>query len=175
MSAEQLRQLNLGYSAQEDRIRLRLSTHGKAEFRLWLTRRLTKSLMQALKEAAEQLSGRRAHASAETRAALLRFEQEAALNADNLGSAYAEDAEILPFGKQAVLVTKISLSQPKAGAFALALETKPGKVISFSLERQLVHQLSGLIGACVEQAGWELEPSDVLEPLSSLPDDAVLH
>ena len=52
-----LHQLNLTISTEEDRLLLRLSTSGRSEYRLWLTRRFVRALWDVLVKAAERQPG----------------------------------------------------------------------------------------------------------------------
>ena len=75
-----LRQINIDYDAENDRLLMRIGTSDGAELRLWLTRRYVKLLWPLLVKLAEDASPRiRTQANPEARKALLGLEHEQAL------------------------------------------------------------------------------------------------
>ena len=73
----QLHQMNLEYSASQDRLVLKINTTDKQEARLYLTRRFTRELWDALIKILADQPEIKKQANPEVKKAMMAFEQDA--------------------------------------------------------------------------------------------------
>jgi hypothetical protein len=111
-----IKQLNASYLVNEDRILLRFNTQDQAEYRLWLTRRVTLFILAAsthlLTKKLEQ------EHSPDAAKAVNEFEKSALLEASNTANAGAQTFESgvqFPLGFDPLLVMDVSCSLTKNG------------------------------------------------------------
>src|SRR5436190_2425472 len=107
-----IHQIQMKYSAQEDRILLRISSTERAEFRFWLTRRYVKLLWTILLKMLERDPSAAQHADENVRRTLLGFQHESAVQSANFAKPFEEDVSSLPLGANPVLLSRISGKQP---------------------------------------------------------------
>ena len=67
----QLNQVNIGYDPGQDRLLLRMSTSADVEYRLWLTRRVTKGLWPGLMQLVASSESVRRQAEPEAKQAVI--------------------------------------------------------------------------------------------------------
>jgi hypothetical protein len=159
-----LDQIFISYQPAEDRLLMRLGTVGRAEVRLWLTRRFLKELWAALVTVIENDEAVLSRADESGRRALLAFRHEQAL-AQCEFSREAAEATTHPMGDAPLLLTRLSLSQDST----LRLADAAGRGIEFALSLRLAHSLARLLADGLRDAGWDL----VLNPGEGAPRNAV--
>ena len=153
---DRLHQINLGFSPEEDRLLLRISTTEKTEYRLWLTRRYVKLLWKLLMNSVESLPDVRAQAAPETREAVKSFQREEARQSANYSKKFESSGAKRPLGDAAVLLTGVRASPGRKGT-QLTLQTKEGRAINLSLEKKLLYSLCDLLISSTDQAEWDLD------------------
>lgn len=164
-----IRQVQLAYEQEQDRLLLRLATADRSEFRFWLTRRLVKRLWGVLSQMLEW-DAAVAHADAAARAALLAFQQEKHAGQADFKKPFAGDAVHFPLGPEPVLVGRVS-AQPREGGFAiLSLLPMRGKGIDIALDPRLLHLIVNLLRQAVGRSDWDLPLPGPVSPAAVMAD-----
>jgi len=153
---DKLHQINLGFSPEEDRLLLRISTIGKTEYCLWLTRRYVKLLWKLLTKSVESLPEVSAQSAPEARAAVKSFQRQEARQAADYSKNYDDGQAKRPLGETAVLLVGVRAEPGKNGT-QLILQTKDGRAINLSLELKLLYSLLDLLVSSTKQAEWNLD------------------
>lgn len=157
-----LQQLNMIYVPEQDRLLLRISTNGDAEFRIWLTRRYCGLLLQILVDRIEREGGYQELASRQQT-----LEQ---LRGGALTKPYAPGPNLhYPLGEHGVLGYRINVgnvddgndkaaagSDKKSGAMNLQLLPENGTGITFTLDKSTLYMLYNVLEQALEQTDWNL-------------------
>jgi hypothetical protein len=170
-----LHQLNLTVSTEEDRLLLRLSTSGKNEYRLWLTRRFVRALWEVLIKAAERQPGVGEQSDEEVRKALVSFQHDAAVKEADFKTAYKASDFACPLGEAPVLLTGAQLKTSRSGDVELSLQTADDRSVSVRLDPKLLHSLCSVLAAAAKKAEWELDLAVGTPLVSRSPDRARVH
>lgn len=149
-----LHQINVAYVAREDRLLLRVSTKAGNEYRIWLTRRLTRLLIAILRKQMEKHGGAPSlAASGDTR----RMFREGAMNRSYESSRNSE----FPLGESGILATRIQAGATGDGRLSLKLlpESEPGATLN--LDKTLLYLFFNVLTQGIDQAQWDLSsPED---------------
>ncbi|NKC12371.1 MAG: hypothetical protein GKR94_09255 [Gammaproteobacteria bacterium] len=160
-------QLQVSYSALEDRLLLRLSTDNRLEFRFWVTQRYLKLLQPVLTEIVES-SGRAAMIPDQaTRKTVTEFERETALVGADFQTEFNEAAASLPLGEAPVLLARIQKKVSPTGSPVLCLHPQSGMGVEVVLDPQLLHSLISLLSNGAIQADWGAAQNDGGQPLAA--------
>jgi hypothetical protein len=152
-----LHQLKLDYDAGEDRLVLRISTHDKTEVRLWLTRRFTKALWQGVIKVVEANPSALLATDAESRASVLAYQHERAVDAEQFGHTFEETATEFPLGETPALVVGLTIGSPEpSDPPRLIFETADKRLVSLGLDQQILHSLVHLLGLAMKQTDWDM-------------------
>jgi hypothetical protein len=145
-----LHQINVAYVAREDRLLLRVSTRAGNEFRVWLTRRFTRLLLDVLRKQMEQYGGAPSLASRpETR----RMFKQGVMN-----QSYDSDkGENFPLGQQGILAARISASAAGDGRLALQLLPEGEQGVTLNLDRTLLYLFHNVLSQGIDRAQWDLQ------------------
>lgn len=146
---DQLHQLNINYSPNEDRLLLRITTQQGDEYRVWLTRRFTALLMTVLGKEIEKHGGLPAVASrTETR----RLFHEGALE-----KPFEDDASRrFPLGEQGILAYRIGTTDTRGNELSLELRPETGQGVTLNLNQSLLFMFYNLLTQGVSRADWQL-------------------
>jgi len=156
-AADRVHQVTVSYAADADRLLLRISTAGKNEFRLWLTRRFTKSLWGLLMGPLERepgVAGGQAAPGAKD-AIMAMCHQEAVLSAD-FSKKHQPGVPATPGGGEPLAVSA-QLTPAGPDQNRLAITTDVGVDINLNLDRQLLHALCHMLVQATTQAEWGLD------------------
>jgi len=152
-----LHQLKLDYAVAEDRLMLRVSTHDRAEVRLWFTRRFTRALWLGLVRVAEANPSAVNAPDPETRVTVVAFQHEKAIDEAQFGHAFEETATDFPLGEDPALVSGLTIGSPStAEPPRLTFETEENKSISLGLDEHILHSLMRLLSQAMKQTDWDL-------------------
>ena len=165
-----IHQIQMKYSAQEDRILLRISSTERAEFRFWLTRRYVKLLWTILLKMLERDPSAAQHADENVRRTLLGFQHESAVQSANFAKPFEEDVSSLPFGANPVLLSRISGKQPDQQQQLLCLHPEQGQGIDLTVNAGLLHMFSKLLVDAVGKSDWDIKLA--IDPEFALPQQA---
>lgn len=144
-----LQQLNMIYVPEQDRLLFRISTTGDAEFRIWLTRRYSGLLLQAILDQIDRAGGYQELAS--------RRETLDQLRGGALGQPYAPGPAMrYPLGEQGVLAYRINVGKEQSGAMNLQLLPEQGQGVTFTLDKSTLYMLYNLMEQALGQTDWNL-------------------
>ncbi|HEY7758536.1 MAG TPA: hypothetical protein VIA64_03880 [Burkholderiales bacterium] len=150
-----LHQIKIEFDAEQDRLRLRVSTLSGEEALLWLTRRCVLRLWPLLvggAEASPQVVTRAA--DPEVKKALLGFQHEKAISQAQFGKQYEDLPRTRPLGDAPLLVTKLQRRAGPDGRIVLGLLPSQGQGIFLTLDEPLLHGFIKLLQQAVQRAEW---------------------
>lgn len=150
-----LKQINLTYQAGQDRILLRVSTHGGLEYQAWLTRRIVQRLVPALDQLYELDTVQQAP-DAESRAAVREFRQSNALQQANFTPEYETEGLAPGHEGEPLLVYHVRLRRLEAGQYLLVLSPEDGDGLQLRFNEVLLHATRKLLIDTQQRAGWGL-------------------
>jgi hypothetical protein len=165
-----LHQIKIEFDAEQDRLRVRVSTLSGEEALLWLTRRCVLRLWPLLvggAEASPQVVTRAA--DPEVKKALLGFQHEKAISQAQFGKQYEELPRTRPLGDAPLLVTKLQRRAGPDGRIVLGLLPSQGQGIFLTLDEPLLHGFIKLLQQAVQRAEWGFK---LQLPWSESPDQA---
>lgn len=155
---DSLQQLNMIYVPEQDRLLLRISTSGDAEYRVWLTRRYCALLLKVLVEQIERLGGYQELAS--------RHDTLERLRGGALGQDYAPPTTLhYPIGEQGVLAYRINVGNQASGAVALQMLPEQGQGVTFTLDKPTLYLLYNVLEQALAQTDWKLHAPSSREPV----------
>ena len=150
-----LRQINIQYEPEQDRLLMRISSGANEEVALWLTRRCVKLLWPALVNLAGSDPDLLTQ-SQEAKSALLGIRHEEALARADFSRPYEAPAEH-PLGTEPILVAKVQARRAEEGAFVLTLLPNKGQGVNLALDEKLLHSVCGLLQKVASNAEWEMK------------------
>jgi hypothetical protein len=153
--AESLRQIQMVYHPEEDRILLRLGAVAGTEFRFWLTRRFVRLLLRVLREHVETDPDVCLQPSEEARRAVREFKHEAAVSRARFGQRFEQAAADFPLGEGALLAYRL-VGRRSGGNLLLGIHPRAGAGISLTVNRSLNASMTELLLRAVRQAQWDL-------------------
>ncbi|ABK44874.1 hypothetical protein Mmc1_2374 [Magnetococcus marinus MC-1] len=163
-------QINIAYSAEEDRLLLRLNDAHSHEYRFWITRHLIIRVWPALLKFLRQFSTGTATAlTPEAEEMMLDFAQQSANEKVDFERQYRADASTLPLGDAPILVHTITFT-PKEKLLELSLRPKVGLGMTVNMDVTLLHAVCKLILTRVNQVDWGVTFSLKDEPYQPQPD-----
>jgi hypothetical protein len=160
-------QIQLKYNAVADRVLLRISTTGAAEFRFWLTRRFTKKAWPALVDSLAKGPQMENAVSPLARRELLAFRHEQAVTGADFSVPFRDTNQALPLGPEPLLVAKLQI-RPAANGHGrlLAFVPETGQGIEVTLTETLMHSFCALLGRVIATTDWDIT-SPLQVPTSS--------
>lgn len=146
---DHLHQMNITYSGKEDRLLLRTSTHQGDEYRIWLTRRFTRLLLQVLATEMQKHGGHLSIGSQGETAKLLR---EGAFD-----KPYEEEkASNFPLGEDGILAYGVKSHNKPDGRLFLQIHSEAGLHLGLNLSEGLLYMFHNLIVQGIENAEWNI-------------------
>ena len=142
-------QMNVTYSADEDRLLLRITTQQGDEFRVWLTRRYCALLMGVLEKEIDKRGGLPVVAS--TPQTRQMFRQGA------MDKPFDEEGtRRLPLGETGFLAYQISTMEKPDDNLGLELRPQTGQGVTINLNQSLLFMFHNLLTQGIDRAGWNL-------------------
>ena len=151
-----LRQINIQYVPEQDRLLMRISSGTNEEVLLWLTRRCVKLLWPALVNLAGSVPDILTQSHPEAKTALLGMRHEEALASADFSKPYEASAEH-PLGAEPILVARVQARRSEEGAFVLTLLPGKGQGVNLALDEKLLHSVCGLLQKVVSNTEWEMK------------------
>jgi hypothetical protein len=177
----QIHQFQASYQAEQDRILLRLNTRSGEELRLWLTRRMIKSLLPHMAQAATRLTPPATPSSPGnhdgTRPdALAEFRKQEVLQQSDFRTPFDAEAALLPLGHEPLLTTAIHVTALSEASWSLTFDghtpgTPGTRSIELTLESALLLGLVHVIDTVLQHADWGLRSSAAETPPKSASQD----
>ncbi|RTZ61658.1 MAG: hypothetical protein DSZ33_00605, partial [Gammaproteobacteria bacterium] len=147
---------------------LRVNTTSKEEFRFWLTRRFTQGLWPLLQKGLRANPDVVQQSSAETRKAVLDFQQEAATQKMDTARPFKEQPTNFPLGDENILLTRAQMKVKKEGGYLLSMNSVDGKGVNFNLDNNVLHMLSKILVDILPKTGWS-QPIPWQDPSGNAP------
>lgn len=146
----------MAFDKLQDRVLMRLSTTGKAEFRFWLTRRYIKRLWEVLLKMIERDPATAQYLDESLRRAMMEFQHENMVRGGEFSKQFEEGAGSMPLGDTPVLLSRITAKQNSDASQVLCMHPEQGQGIDLAVNTQLLHMISKLISDAVAQSDWDL-------------------
>jgi len=144
----------MGFSAEDDRLLLRVSTTDKTEYQLWLTRRFVGVLWSALIRVLEIEPAAKTGSQPAAKKAVIAMEHEEAVSAADFNHRHDEGNKNLTSETGPLLVVGGSVRPGKKGLTQLILQTQNGAEINVTLNKNLTHALCKLLVETTAKADW---------------------
>ena len=151
-----LHQIRLDYSAEQDRLLLRISTDDSKEVLLWLTRRCVRLLWSVLLDMAQSSPRIALQSNPAARAALLGLEHEQALHAADFSRSYDDAVRERPLGAEPLLVVRVRSANDARGDHVLSLVPTSGQQVEVTLDDRLLHAFCRLLQKVMSSTEWNL-------------------
>ncbi len=151
-----IRQFNLRFDPEQDRILFRLNTIHREEFRFSLTRRYVRLLGPVLKGLLEEEFKNRNPENMHLAGDLVSFEHQGAVSQADFGQAFDERVQQYPLGEEYLLLTGARVKRKEGGAF-LCLHPSRGHGIELKANSHFLHIFVNLLKDAVGKADWGLE------------------
>ncbi len=155
-----IRQLQLAYSAEHDRILIRINSDDGQEVRCWLTRRMVSRLLPSIRTVMKTMMTIDRPLPEPAKEALLDMNREVALQNADFKTPFAEKPQALPLGAEPLLVTQIEmlpLGQTANGELLVKFSTSNGFGFEIRMAESLQHGFQELMRKTLAQADWGLE------------------
>jgi hypothetical protein len=154
-----IRQFNGSWVPAEDRLLIRLSTGDDEEFRLSLTRRVTRVLLGGGRQLTQKAL-ERTHAPDQAQA-IREFEQQAIRQNADFSVAYQE-ARTLPLGEAPVLVSELVM-RIEGEQISIDFRLANGRNLKLMLPRAMLYTFLLLLDRLQQQAQWDLDVAPVAQ------------
>jgi hypothetical protein len=155
-----IKQLQLAYSAEEDRMLIRINSNEGQEIRCWLTRRMISRLLPTLHQVMKQMIHTDRPLPEPARNALLDMSRQASLQKADFQTPFQENAVALPLGPAPLLVSKVEMhpiSQANSSDLLIKLSSSRGAGFEIRMNEQLQFALYDLIMKALPQTEWHIE------------------
>lgn len=153
-----LQQMNITYVPEQDRLLLRISTSGDAEYRIWLTRRYSALLLKVFLEHIEREGGYQELAS--------RQDTLARLRGGALDQPYQPGPRTnYPLSEQGVLGYRINVNRDQAGTTQLQLLPEHGQGVNINLDKSTLYMLYNVLEQALTQTEWNLHVPGIRDPV----------
>lgn len=153
-----LRQINIEYKAEEDRLLMRIASSENQEVLLWLTRRCVKLLWGVLLQLARSVPDIATQSHPEARSALMDMRHAEAMAGTDFSRPYqAATAPERPLGEAPLLVARLQTRRNPDGSFVLTLLPLKGQGINLNLDEKLLHSICGLLRKVAASTDWALQ------------------
>lgn len=160
--AGSINQIQIAYSAEEDRILFRVNSTDQKEFRFWLTRRFTMLLMRVLAEHRSRDPDVVTQQSEQAREAVQSFKQEQAVAGADFKQQFAQEGNEYPLGSNIVLAHKITY-RIEGTNLHVSMQPKDGQGINMVINQDINATVSRLLGTAIGQAAWGIATGTTAE------------
>ena len=148
-----IKQFNATYIRQEDRLLFRLNTAEGTEFRLWLTRLMSMSLLGTIRQIIQKDLERKHNP--QVAQVIQEFQEEKIKKTANFKDPYVQ-ASKLPLGGDPILVLGFNLAH-KEGQFAINFKLHGDKNLNLNLPSQAIQSLGSLLEQMESKAQWNTD------------------
>lgn len=164
-----IHQVNVSYSAEQDRLLMRINSRVGEEFRAWLTRRLALQWLPHLERTARQhmqapppAPDLAAPLSQQREQLVQSFEKEAAVYNSDFQTPFRDKPASLPLGEDPLLVTELNLTALADSKWqVLLLERLPSRKrdLQLVMDPALTQGLLQLLTQALQSSGWLQAPA----------------
>lgn len=155
-----VRQMQMQYDPEEDRILFRINSGDRQEFRFWLTRRYAALLLRVLGEHVAADPDVSTQVDPTARAAVTQFKQEQARSQADFGKPFDEAPAEFPLGADALLAHKVTGGR-RGDDLILGIHPKSGQGINMTLSQSLNLNLTHMLTDAVRRAQWGINVGNV--------------
>lgn len=153
-----LRQINIEYNAEHDRLLMRIASGENQEVLLWLTRRCVKLLWGVLLQMVRSVPDIAAQSHPDAKTALVGMRHEDVMAKTDFSKPYEAPAnKEHPLGAEPILVAKLQTKRNENGSFVLTLLPSKGQGINLNLNEELLHSLCGLLRKIASGTDWGVQ------------------
>ena len=156
----------MSYSAEQDRLRLRVGTTDKKEYQLMLTRRFVRVLWAALIKVLEKQPDLKRDLMPKVKKAVMAMEHQKAVSDADFSRKHEKGFQNLTPGSDPLLVVGGSVEPGNGGPTQLLLKTQTGSKIKLALNKNLLHALCKLLIETTMKAGRDLVLTVEMPPTS---------
>lgn len=170
----QLHQFNLQYSPEEDRLRLRLNTTSKEEFRFLLTRRFVRLLWPVLQKLLQRDYQQREPALSYVADHMVAMEKDSVISQANFKESYQDAVERFPLGEEYLLLSRIQVKNVASKNILCLLPTS-GQGIEIPANNRFLHAFCKLLKDGVAKADWNLSFAELGDVAMTSKESRTLH
>ena len=156
----QIKQLQIAYAPEHDRLLMRINSADRLEVRCWLTRRMVKLLVPGLNDMMKRFMSSDTPLNEQRKKALLQMSREATLQTLDFKTHFHDDIQDMPLGADPLLITEIELKtahENNQSDLILKLCTSDTKGFEMRMTEQLQHGFAELLVQTCTQAAWGLD------------------
>lgn len=169
-TAVNLHQISVQFDAAQDRLLLRVRSHGGEQFSAWLTRRVMRDLRPALHQASGHLAlGSLPTQSTATTAARQMLAESArtqAVGQSDFSRPFEAEAGTHPIGEAPLLPARIDLKVQTDQRVRLGLVETPARTLQMELVQKDWEALLHMIEQALARADWDLpQPAPATPPV----------
>ena len=167
---DSLYQMTAEYNPVHDRILFRVSTQKRLEYRVWLTRRIVKSLWgvairsfeaeveaEAFKETAPSTTIPPTKQEPRVKQAVMSMKHQEAVQSSDFSKKHDTKTKPPPEGQRPLLVVKAEIGKTQDGNIRLTLHTLERKNVNLNLNEKTLHAVCHMLQRAADKAGWDLE------------------
>jgi len=151
-----IRQIQMVYNPEEDRILFRVNTNSSQQFRFWFTRRYAILVLKVLGEHFKKDPDVSLQDTPEAKQAVQEFKREQALSNANFKEAFQEESAEYPLGEDIPVAHKLSFNF-KDNVLQLGVQPKEGKGITLGINPDMNTSITQLLMAAAKKGEWLLE------------------
>lgn len=168
-----IQQLNMSYSAQEDRLLMKIGLSNNTELDIWLTRRIVKAMWILLEQTHEVSSVAVEKTSTVAKEMVENFVAQNAARAHDYSAEY-KPREVMNQGTL-FLAHQVNLHRPPNQAASLELVCTNGQTANIVLNKELSMALVNMLQMVTKEAHWEVGFGDSAQPATVVKSSTVLH
>ncbi|MBL4680478.1 MAG: hypothetical protein JKY88_07115 [Pseudomonadales bacterium] len=151
-----IRQMQMLFVPEEDRILFRINSTGKQEYRFWITRRYSLLLLEILRKHADIDPDVSTQINPEAKEAIKNFKSEQAIQGADFKQKFNEDAEEFPLGESIPLAFKLNY-KINGDELHLGIHPKEGNGIDIVIGSELNPTLMQLLIHAGKKGDWRLD------------------
>lgn len=147
-----IKQFNGQWAIDEDRLLFRFNTEDDREFRFWLTRNATRTIIESSQPlVTEVLKKKFAPEAAE---AIQEFQQQAAIQTTQFNETYASGGNLV-LGENPILVTGVAL-RTENGLMSIDLRLATRQTVNIKITMPVFQKMILLLNRLQEKARWDI-------------------
>ncbi len=166
-----IRQVQLVYNEEQDRLLLRFATADQAEFRFWLTRRFVKRWWGLLTKMLAWDGMVMQQTTFPAKQAMVAFQHERHTADADFKQPFADSAKTFPLGEAPVIIGQVNAARQENGMVKMSLLPVQGSGIDIVVDAKLLHLLVKLLQDAVGRSDWDVR-LPIAPQVPVTPDDA---
>jgi len=151
----QLKEINVTYVPKEDRLLVKISDSDDEECRIWLTRRFTKILLEALDKVLMAESRAQGAVTKEAQSAFAEYQHSQNVNDDSFAHNYQQETGQPALGKEDMLAHTIEYKSLSNGGLEFSILSDGDKKATLNMDDKMKHQFYELVQRGIVMASWD--------------------